>query len=543
MITQDRPPATVDGECGLTLGTIRIDPRRLAPTIVAALLAAVYLILSPPSLDLAAHLFRAQLFRMQGFSLWNNMWYSGHHILGYSVLFPPVSAALTPQLAAALAAVGTAALFEPLAYRHFGSDAWLGAVLFGAATAVDLYTGRLAFAFGALPAVGAALALDCRRTWIACGLGLLTALSSPVAALFLGLVASSYALGAYADDRRLASASPGLAVALAALGPIAVLAITFPEGGREPFAAATMLPILVLALVALVVLPRGALKLRACALLYALGTIAAFVFATPVGSNDARFGAFIAAPIAALLWWPRRIVLLAVLAVPLLYIEWHDPARDLSTALGDPSAASGYYAPLLGFLERQSGPPFRIEIPFTRFHWEAYVVARRYPLARGWERQLDLEDNALFYDGRLTAASYRGWLDENAVRFVAAADAPLDYSARREMVLIDHGLPYLRLELRTSHWRVYQVMNATPIVQGAATLRTLGTDSLTLQATRPGSALIHVRFSPYWALSQGSGCVAPDGGFTALEIRRPGPMRLVMRFSFDRIGARSARCT
>src|SRR6201992_3197702 len=77
---------------------------RLAPVIVAAALAAGYVIVSPPTQDLAAHLFRAQLFRQQGFGLWNNDWYGGHHILGYSVLFPAVSALLTPPLAAALAA-------------------------------------------------------------------------------------------------------------------------------------------------------------------------------------------------------------------------------------------------------------------------------------------------------------------------------------------------------------------------------------------------------------------------------------------------------
>ena len=46
--------------------------QRLAPTLVAAAFAAAYVIISPPSLDLAAHLFRAQLFRMEGFGIWNN---------------------------------------------------------------------------------------------------------------------------------------------------------------------------------------------------------------------------------------------------------------------------------------------------------------------------------------------------------------------------------------------------------------------------------------------------------------------------------------
>ena len=118
------------------------------------------MIVSPPSTDLAAHLFRARLFDAEGFGAWNNWWYSGHDIVGYSVLFPAVSAALTPQLAAALAATATAAVFEPLARRHFGRDAWLGAAVFGAATAIDLFTGRLSFAFGALPALAAVLALE-----------------------------------------------------------------------------------------------------------------------------------------------------------------------------------------------------------------------------------------------------------------------------------------------------------------------------------------------------------------------------------------------
>jgi hypothetical protein len=520
-----------------------VSARRIAPTLVAGTLAALYVILSPPSVDLFAHLFRAELFRMQGFSPWNNMWYSGQHIIGYSLLFPPAAAALSPQLAAALAATATAAVFEALAHRHYGPNAWLGAVLFGAATAVDLYTGRLAFAFGALPAVAAVLALDRRRTTIACGLGVLTAMSSPVAAVFLGLVGAADAVGSYFRSRQFGSALPGLAVALAAVVPVGFLAIAFPEGGREPFAIWAMVPALALAIGAVIVIPRGSYKLRAGALLYAIGLIAAYALPTPVGSNAARLGGLIAAPLAALVLWPRKIALLTLLAVPLLYIGWHDPVRDLSTAIGDPSGAAGYYKPLLSFLDQQGGQPFRTEIPFTRLHREAYVVAPHFALARGWERQLDIEDNPLFYGGRLTAAGYRAWLDRDAIRFVAVPDAPLDYSAEAEVALINRGLPYLRLVRASRHWHIYQVADAVPIVQGVATLRAIETASILLHADHPGRALIHVHFSPYWALSQGSGCVAPEGEFTSLTIRRPGPLRLVMRFSLTRIGASSSRCT
>lgn len=522
--------------------------RRTAPTLVAAVFAGVYVIVGPASLDLANHLFRAQLFREEGFGLWNNLWYSGHHILSYSVLFPAVSALLSPQLAGGLAATGTAALFEPLARRHFGSGAWLGAVLFAAATAIDLYTGRLAFAFGALPALGAVVALDRGALAVACALALLSALCSPVAALFAALVASGYALGGLVRARRVPAALPGVAVAVAALAPIGLLAIAFPDGGSEPFDFGTMFPVVALAALVVATAPREAITLRVGVVIYALATVVVYVIPSPIGSNIARLGTLLAAPMAALLWSGSHRRLLAVAALPLLYMGWAAPVRDVMSASNDISASTGYYQPVLRFLGRHTAsvppsPPFRTEIPFTHFHWEAWVVASHFPLARGWERQLDIAEDPLFYRGHLTAAEYDRWLHDNAIRFVAASDAPLDYSAHQEMALIKRGLPYLHLVMRSSHWRVYAVARATPIATGAATLTHLGPDWLTLRARRPGAVMLHVRFTPYWALASGSGCVAPDGQWTRLTLRRAGPVRLVTRFSLSRIGATSARCT
>jgi len=212
------------------------------------MLASAYVIISPSSVDLAAHLFRAAMFKQQGFAVWNTYWYSGNAVLGYSVLFPAVSATLTPQLAAALATTGTAAVFTVLARRHFGERGWVGAVLFGAATAADLYSGRLAFAFGALPALAAILALDSEQPSLACALAMLSALCSPVAALFAALVAAGYALGGVIATRRAAAADsavqdtarrvarralrvawPGLAVIVAALAPVLIVAWMFPQ--------------------------------------------------------------------------------------------------------------------------------------------------------------------------------------------------------------------------------------------------------------------------------------------------------------------------
>ena len=539
----------------------RVETRRAAPVSLAAALAAVYLIWSPRSLDLADALTRVKLFEAEGFGIWDNWWYGGHHTPGYSVLFAPVAAALGPQLAAAIAVLGTAALFEPLARGHFGEDAWLGALWFAAGAATDLFTGRLTFAFGLLPAVAALLALSRGRPLLASVLCVITALASPIAALFTALAGLAVALRAIGvrspggrlvtspggeldrAARRRPGAIAGVAFAIASLLPIVVLAVVFPEGGTEPFAFSTLWPILVIAVVMLFVLARDAWTLRAGVVLYALGCLLAYAIPTAVGGNAARLGALAAGPLAALALWRRRARTLLVAFLPLLYVQVQAAVRDVAQAQGDPSTTAAYYRPLLGFLARQPGPPFRVEIPFTEDHWEAYEVAPRFPLARGWERQLDTKDDSLFYGGVLTPAAYEAWLRALAVRFVAVAGASLDYSARQEVALIDRGLPYLRLVWRSRDWRVYAVGDPSPIVQGPARLTALGPDSLTLDARGPGSVLVRVRFTPYWALSGGPGCVAPDGGFTRVTLRRAGPVRLVIGFALGRVDARSPRCT
>ncbi|MFL5864766.1 MAG: hypothetical protein ACJ780_29065 [Solirubrobacteraceae bacterium] len=539
--TAARPPASPRPRARASTGSWL----RVAPVLTAAVLAAVYVIGSPPSRDLAAHLFRAHLFDQQGFGLWNNYWYGGHHVLGYSALFPAISALLTPQLAAALAATATAAVFEPLARRHFGEHAWLGATLFGAATAINLYTGRLPLAFGALPALGAIAALDTGATAPACAAACLAGLCSPVAALFTAIAAAGYALAAGLTRRRVTRALPGSAVAAAALLPVALLAIAFPESGTEPFGLATLLPVLAVCAAALLVVPRPAPALRAGVAIYALATLAVFAIPSPIGSNVARLGTLLAAPLAALVWWPRRRRLLAIAVVPLLYVGWQAPVRDVAAVAGDPATSAAYYRPLLRYLSAQPGGSqrqFRVEIPFTNSHWEADQVAPSFPLARGWERQLDVADNPVFYDGRLTASTYDRWLHGNAVRFVALPDAALDASARREAALIASAPPYLQLVMHSAHWRVYAVVAPTSIAQGVATLTAMGSDWLALRARRPGTVTLRVRFTPYWALTTGSGCVGPDGAAIRLTLRDAGVVRLQTRFSPRRIGARTPRC-
>ncbi|HMJ03999.1 MAG TPA: hypothetical protein VK506_13750 [Conexibacter sp.] len=555
------------------------DLSRLAPPALAAALAAVYLIWQPPSLDLAAAEYRAWLFGHEGLGLWNNQWYGGHHLPGYSLLFPPLAWWLGPRVVGAIAVVAAAWLFERLAHEHYGERAWLGATWFAAGAATTLFSGRLTFALGLVPALASLRALqrgaaeDADRAggagqsfprprsrkravpatgparqhglWLGAALllALLTPLASPVAALFLALAGTAYALG----ERR----ARGIAVAAAAMAPVAALSIAFPEGGIEPFVFSAYWPVLAFAAVALVLLPREERTLRIGVVLYALGCTAAFLIDTPLGGNVVRLGALCAGPLAALVLWPNRKLVLALLAPFLLWWQWNAAVDDVHTASGDPSVHAAYYAPLLDALDRagaRGGAAGRLEIPFTRLHWEARHVAPAMPLARGWERQMDLKVNPLFYGEQtdappLTATRYRTWLDETAVRWVAVPqDLRLDYSAQDEATLIAGGLPYLRPVWRNPDWRLYEVRDSMPLADPPARVTALGTDTVTLDVPRPATVRLRVRWTPYWAVVAGEACVEPDGEWTRLRVRRAGEVRLATRFAPGRIGARSPRC-
>jgi hypothetical protein len=470
--------------------------------LIAGAIAVAYLIVAPVSADLAAQSYRAWLFGHAGPALWDNAWYGGHPLPGYSVLFPPLGALLGVRLAGALSVVAAAVLFAALV-RSRAAAAW-----FAAGIALQLLTGRMAFLLGVALGLGALLAAQRGRRAAGPVLAVLTTLASPVAGAFL-------AVAGVAWWRR-----PGLTLAAAAIVPGLCLAVLFPEGGAEPFAAAAFWPALA-ALLALAVLLTG--PLRRGALLAAALCLVAFAVANPLGGNASRLGALFAGPLL-LAFGPRRAAALALLPV-LAYWQLMPPIRDAAVSTGDPATRASFYAPLLDQLPAGG----RLEVPFTRSHWEARWLAAHVPLARGWQRQLDRERNALFYDGTLTAPRYLAWLRENAVARVALPDARLDASAHREAALLRAGVPGLREVWRARHWRLYRVSRATPT--GA---RTLTTDGFTVG----GPGLVRVRWSPYWAVVAGRGCVrrAPHGDWTLVTGRA---RRVAQRFSLGR-GVRQA---
>ncbi len=518
------------------------------PSVVALAvtvpLAAVYLALEPPSGDLAAATYRGELFARAGFTLWNDGWYGGHYLPGYSLLAPALGALLGERLLLALCAIAAAGLFGLLAQRTFQSaGARVAGASFALGVCVGLLSGRVAYGLGLT--VGLLALCVLLRGWTAAAsvLAVLTSLASPVAGAFLALAGLAYALRAHDGHVEGGRAgwrlrSRGLAIAGAALAPILALAVVFPEGGWEMFAPSLFWPALVGVILIALVLPRagGALApgtrrmLTAGAWLYALALAGAFVLRTPVGSNAARLGALLGAPLVAGVLWERRRLALILLAPALLYWQLETPINDFAALAGNPSVNASYYTPLVGELtELTDGRPLRVEVAPTEAHWES-VYLPEHPLimlARGWERQLDTRYDALFYRPKLTPAAYRSWLAQNAVSYVALPDVRLDSAGRQEGRLIAQGLPYLVEMWHSAHWRLFAVRGATPLAQSPAILTGVGPDSFTLFARRPGAFTVRVHFTPYWTIERGPASVRrAQGDWTEVYTRRSGVVRV-----------------
>jgi hypothetical protein len=534
----------------------RRTPAWIVPTAVAAAAVVVYLIADPPSADLAAQRFRADLFEREGFTLFSTAWYGGHHTPGYSVLFPALGAWLGPRLVAGIAAVAAVGFLAALA----GERGRLAGLAFVPGVVASLVSGRLAFTLGLGIGMGAVLAAARGRAFLAAPAGFVTALASPVAALFAALAGIALAAGKMRERCQARShcgarhvniavpgtvpgAVPGTALAVGAVVPTLFLVWAFPEGGTFPFVPSAFWPTLAAAVVVAVAAPREWRAVRMGAVLYAVVALAAFAFPTPIGGNASRLGTLLAPPVAVLALWPRRRLVLALLALPIAYWTLQPAVRDWLRAHDDPSIEAAYYQPVVDFLGARQ--PARVEVPFTQSHGEAFHLARRMPIARGWERQVDRDRNRVFYEGRLTPERYAVWLRTNAIGYVAVPlRLPMDASAEEEKTLALSHPRTLKEVFRSEDWRVFATTDAQPLADGRATVTEVRPEGFVLNTSQPGTTTIRIRFTPYWALLEGDGCVEPaPGGWTRLRIRTAGRVEVGTRFALGRVRATSPRCT
>jgi hypothetical protein len=562
----------------------RPSPGTIAPVLISVLVTAagaiVWVTVFPRAgTDLSAQIARAGWASGYPGSAYLFGWYGGIYPASYALLTPYLLAATGVRLGTAVAAVIAAGLLTWLLARHQVPRPRAAAVWAGVVLCTELTAGRSAFTLGVAAALGCIAAAGSSRAasaglapagrgqvdavgpapavnavhrpgWTrllaAAALALLTSSLSPVAGLFLGVAAAVFLL----TGRR----TEGLIIGAAAALPIALMAASFRDAGVQPIGVQNALPALLSAAGVLILVPRRWRMVRLGAVIYALVVIAVWTMPTPIGSNVERLGELLIGPLlvgmgrltprrsarGSRLWSrrsaeptpggasgrPRRgfgpgwnSVLLALALVAAASWQVAQPATDL--AHGNGPAYAPQTAALVRELRALHAGTARIEAVPQYGHWESQQLTAAVWLARGWERQVDVTRNPLFYQGTLTPAAYYGWLRFNAVRYVAISAATPDWAATAEVSIVRSRPPWLVPVWHDSFWTLYRVAGAVPLASSPATVTSTTPAQITLRFSRAGTTIVRVRWSP-WLRGSGNATVARRGVWTSLTVSRPG---------------------
>jgi hypothetical protein len=503
--------------------------RRMLTWFVPVVGLALYLILVPPVPDFAAQATRAAIFAKLGSVTWWPGWYGGVELPTYSVVAPAlmsyIGVAVTGALASAISMWAGHQLLKGSSRPRAGS------VVFAATVLLNLFGGRITFLVGLAAATLAVLAMVRRHPWLAAVATVVSVLGSPLAGLFVGICAAAVLL---TDRTRRREA---IFVGGAAGGSLGALALLFDNPGVMGAPVSQML--LAITGLFLVYIACREPVIRAGVLIVGVGLVLCLIVPNSVGLNLTRMVWLLAAPlIVAYGHRPdKHVVALTGLALvfPMVDLTWQLVEAD------SPSASAPFYAPLIQQLhQRMDGSGERVEVVEPRTKGASRFVAESIPVARGWERQADVTDNPIFYQGgALNAASYRTWLDQLAVAYVAVPNAPLDFASVDEAKLIATGLPYLHPVWSNADWKLYAVDNPAPLVRNAQLISVAG-NQLRIQVSHRGVVPIQIRWSDHLAVMDGTvpvslgvrahGCLSQNGQWTMLHAHRPGTYVLTSDF-------------
>ncbi|MFD7629696.1 MFS transporter [Streptomyces sp. NPDC059851] len=491
---------------------------RRHPVAVATVLAAVlhvvwFYAFANSGGDLAAQDAWAEFVGRHPDSAYNLAWYGGMHPVSYSVVSPYVMYMLGVRTTMMIAGTVSAGLLALVLTRCRGA---VREPLWPALAGVyglfcNALSGRVTFGLGAMFALGAVAAVFCwprkwaRRRWakaaVAAPLAGLATAASPVAGLFLGVVAAALFL----SRRRPGAYALGLA-------PVAVVGLSawlFPFSGTQPMKLGSAVPPFLSALAILLLVPERWKTVRLASGVYLLGVFLTWVIDSQVGSNVTRmvmlFGG--AVLLAALPYSARRSRRwYAVVAAFTGVTVWITTNSITDIVRTTPVAAwNRELAPLVDQLRKAGAERGRVEVVPASSHRESSAFPAYVNLARGWNRQADLERNPLFYDDTLTAESYRAWLERWAVHYVVLpADKP-DSGGEAEAKLVRQGLPYLRLVWGDPNWQLFEVARPTDLVSGPAAVVRAGADQLVVDVKAPGRVLVRIPHSPWLGLVDPAG--------------------------------------
>ncbi|MGI5375053.1 hypothetical protein ACQEV2_12550 [Streptomyces sp. CA-251387] len=475
--------------------------------------------------DLAAQYAWSGFTARHGDSAYNLFWYGGMHTANYSLISPYLMAAVGVRAVTVISGITATWLAAVLITRVDGLRRPLGpALLASFALWCNVASGRTTFALGVAFGLGACLMLTHgRRIVLAAAYAALATMASPVAGLFLVVVGAAFLLTR--DFPR------ALALLLPPAVTVGATTLLFPFKGEQLMFADRIWPPFFLGLAVTAFAPRTWRVARWSGAVYAGGAVLTYLIPSPIGTNVERFAELFApaALLAVLLARPglakvRRRLLIAALVFSVGWVG-KKTGDDLYVSTRVPAWAAETQG-VVRALDRLGADRTRVEVVPARNHREASGLAPHVNMARGWNRQLDMERARLFYDGSFDAATYRTWLDRWAVGFVVLPMGKPDGYAKDEARLIrDHRPDWLVPVWRDAHWRVYRVRDAVPLVSEPASVVSTSSADVVVRMARAGTATVRVAHSP-WLHVDGGGCLTPEGEFTRLTVSAPGEYRI-----------------
>ncbi|MER5373760.1 MFS transporter [Streptomyces sp. NPDC002553] len=463
--------------------------------------------------DLAAQDAWAEFVGRHPDSAYNLAWYGGMHPVSYSVVSPYLMSVLGVRTTMMIAGTISAGLLTLILLRCRPVRDPLPPALAGVfGLLCNAISGRVTFGLGTMFALGAVAVVFCwphrwrYKRWAkalcAAPLAALATMGSPVAGLFVGLVA----VAMFLQKRRPGAWALGLAPAVV----VALSAWLFPFSGTQPMLfGSTVLPIL-FSVVVYVAVPQDWTTVRITAAVYGTAVLLVWIVSSQIGSNITRLPMLFAGvvlmaalPFAA----PKTRKWYAIVLTTAVFVGFVGFKTVDDIIHTTPRASwARELAPLVNELQEVGAERGRVEVVPARSHREASALAPYVNLARGWNRQADMKRNPLFYDDTLNSANYHQWLQRWAVHFVVLPkDEPDGDGGQRERALLQRGLPFLEQIWGDANWQLFRVKDPASLAEPNAVVQRAAQGELTVDVRKAGRVLIKIPYSPWLSIVDSEG--------------------------------------
>lgn len=458
--------------------------------------------------DLAAQDAWAEFVGRHPDSAYNLAWYGGMHPVSYSVVSPYLMSVLGVRTTMMIAGTLSAGLLTLILVRSRVVRNPIATSLAGIfALVCNAISGRVTYGLGTAFSLAAVAVVFCwphrwrYKRWAkalcAAPLAALATAASPVAGLFMGLLAAAMFL----QKRRPGAYALGIAPTVV----VGLSALLFPFSGTQPMTFFSVILPFACAASVWYVVPKEWTTVRITAAVYGLAVLLVWLISSQIGSNITRLAMLFAgvALVAALPFtvpktrkWYTAVLALTAFTVWIGFKTVDDIVHTTPAA-----SWARELAPLVNQLQLVDAEKGRVEVVPARSHREASALAPYVNLARGWNRQADMERNPLFYDDTLNSANYHEWLQRWAIHYVVLPKGEPDGDGgQRERELVQRGMPYLKQIWGDANWQLFTVTDPTPLAEPHAEVDLAEQGEMTIEVKKAGRILIRIPYSPWLSI-------------------------------------------